>query len=184
MNTARCWLLAYAGAVIAATCIHSPAILSGALLLAVAAAGRQRWQLLKRALLALLAFNLSISLGYVTVSLWQGRFAPDYLLLVNVRALLLVYLGFWLIHRVDPLRALAGWPTAAMFATLAVGQIQAYRRILEEFRLAFRSRNLASPRLRDRARNAGAQGTALVDKSLASAGEVALAMRSRGAFDA
>lgn len=184
MKQARFWLLAYFAAVIATTCIHVPALLAGGLALAFIAAGSRRWRLLKRSIGALLAFNLSVSLGYAAIALWQGRFMADYLFLVNVRVLLLVFLGFWLVSRVDILAALAGWPTLSILATLTIGQIRVYRRILEEFRLAFRSRNLAPPRLLDHARHAGAQGGALLDKSLASAGEVALAMRSRGAFDA
>ncbi len=184
MNRARLWLLAYFATVVAITCIHVPALLAGGLALAVIAAGSGRWRLLKRSVGALLAFNLSVSLGYAAIALWRGNFIVDYLLLVNLRVLLLVFLGFWLVSRVNFIAALAGWPMLAMLATLTIGQIRVYRRVLEEFRLAFRSRNLTPPRLTDHARHAGAQGGALLDKSLASAGEVALAMRSRGAFDA
>ncbi|HJV93303.1 MAG TPA: hypothetical protein VJ572_07465 [Azonexus sp.] len=169
---------------IAITCIHVPIWLAGMLTLAFAAAGSGRWRLLRRSVGALLAFNISVSLGYATIALWRGDFSADYLLLVNIRVLLLVFLGFWLVSRVNFLAALAGWPTLSMLATLTVSQVRVYRRVLKEFRLAFRSRNLAPPRLQDHLRHAGAQGGALLDKSLSSASEVALAMRSRGAFDA
>lgn len=184
VNPARRWFLAYAAALVAASCVHLPALLAAALGIALVAAGRMRWQLLKRSLLALAVFNLSVSLGYTLVALWQQNFVAETLLLLNLRALLMVFLGFWLVSRIDLLALLAGWPTLSLCATLAIGQIRAYQRVLEEFRMAFASRNPQPPRLIDRARHAGAQGGALLDKSLTSAGEVALAMRSRGAFDA
>lgn len=181
--TPRAWLALYLAAVVAITFIHAPAVLAALLASAVAASGTLRWKLLRRALLAILAFNLTISAGYVCVALWQGNFVADYLLLVNLRVLLLVYIGFWFVTSVDLLGALAGWPLATLLATLSIGQIKTFERILRDFRLAFQSRNLARPKLIDRSRHAAAQAQTLLDKSLASANEAALAMRSRGAFD-
>ncbi len=179
----RFWLFLYLGAVIAVSFVHIPWLLALGLALAVAFAGPSRWRLLRRAIFAILAFNLTVSLGYVALALWQGKFSADYLWLANLRVLLLVYLGFWFVARGDVLAALAGWPLARLLLTLAIGQIKVFERILRDFRLAFDSRNLARPRLLDRARHAAAQSRTLLDKSVASANESALAMRSRGAFD-
>jgi cobalt/nickel transport system permease protein len=181
--TPRNWLVVYLLAVVAITFIHAPEVLAALLVIAVATSGSLRWKLLRRALLAILAFNLTISAGYVCVALWLGNFVADYLLLVNLRVLLLVYIGFWFVTSVDLLGALSGWPLATLLATLAIGQIKTFERILRDFRLAFQSRNLTQPTLIDRSRHAAAQAQTLLDKSLASANEAALAMRSRGAFD-
>jgi cobalt/nickel transport system permease protein len=182
--TARHWLVAYLAAVVAVTFIHAPVALAGLLAIAMAGAGARRWQILKKTLLAVLAFNLTVSAGYALVTLWRGGFSGDYLLLANLRVLLLVFLGFWFVHRVDLLAALSGWPTLTLIATLALGQIRTLERIAADFRLAFESRNIARPRLAARIRHAAAQGITLTDKSVASATESALAMRSRAAFDA
>jgi cobalt/nickel transport system permease protein len=182
--SAQTWLVAYGAALVAVTFIHQPTALAALLALTVAAAGPQRWRLLKKTLLAVLAFSLMVSVGYVIVSLWRGHLDPDYLLLANLRVLLMVFLGFWFVARVDVLAALAGWPTLRLVATLALGQIRTFERIVADFRLAFESRNIARPHLTARARNAAAQGIALMDKSVASATESTLAMKSRGAFDA
>lgn len=183
MNPRR-WLVAYLVAVVAATFVHAPALLAAALALALAAAGRDRWRLLKRTLLAILAFNLTVSLGYAAVALWRGDFNPHYLLLVNLRVLLLVFLGIWFAARVDVVAAIGVSPTLTFVATLTLGQLRAFERIVKDFALAFASRSPAPPRLVDRARHAAAQGIALMDKTQAAATESALAMRSRGAFDA
>jgi cobalt/nickel transport system permease protein len=180
---ARRWLILYLAVLPAPTFVHDPRLLGLALLLSIAASGTGRWQLLKRSLLAILAFNLSVSLGYVLVSLWRGHVDTDWLLLANLRVLLMVYLGFWFVARVKLLDALAGWPTATLVATLALGQARAFERTIRDFRLAFASRNIVRPRWRDRRNHAGAQAVALLDKAQAQSTEVALAMRSRGAFD-
>jgi len=179
----RAWLLAYAATVVAATFLHHAGWLAAALLFAVIASGRLRWRLLGKTVRALLAFNLTVSLGYLAVTAWRGGFSPDYLVLVNLRVLLLVYLGFWFAARVNVLAALRGWPLLTLLATLALGQMQTFARIVRDFRLAFESRNPMRPHLADRARNAAAQAATLFDKSLASTTEVTQAMRSRGAFD-
>lgn len=176
-------LALYAAGVVAISFIHEPWILAVLLCLATIVAGRKAPALLRRTLLAVLAFNLTVSLGYAVISVWQDDFRGSYLLLVNVRVVLLVFLGFWLVASVDLLAALSGFPLLRLIATLAIGQIKIFERILRDFQLAFRSRNLAPPRLLDRTRHAAAQAQTLLDKSMASASEAALAMRSRGTFD-
>ena len=176
-------LYLYLAVLPAPTFVHDPRLLALGLLAALALAGPERWRLLQRSLFAILAFNLSVSLGYSLVSLWRGDFRPEWLLLANLRVLLMVYLGFWFIARVNLLAALAGWPTATLLATLAIGQSRAFARLLRDFRLAFASRNIVKPRWIDHRHLAGAQAVALLDKAQAHSTEVALAMRSRGAFD-
>lgn len=180
----RLVLVAYALALTGISFLHHAVALSLVLTLVLVVSGQERWRYLKKSVAAVLVFNLGVSLAYALVGWWQGRPVSDTLLLVNLRVLLSVYLGFWLVARVNLLAALAGWPTLSLMATLALGQIRVYARLLQDFRLAFVSRNLKPPRLADSARLAGAEGGALIDKSLNAASEAALAMRSRGAFDA
>lgn len=185
--TARHWLYLYLAVLPAPTFVHDPALLALGLLIALALAGKERWRILKRSLLAILAFNLSVSLGVVLVGLWRnGLNGIDtaWLLLANLRVLLMVFLGFWFVAKVNLLAALQGWPTATLVATLALGQARAFERLIRDFRSAFESRNILRPRLLDRRRHAGAQAVALLDKAQAQSTEVTLAMKSRGAFDA
>ena len=181
--TATRWLVAYALVVVAITFVHVPAVLAGLLVIAAIAAGNTRWQLLRRALAAILAFNLTVSLGYALVAGMRGEFVFDYLVLINLRVLLLVFLGFWFVRRVNLINALSFAPGLAWAATLAVGQIQSFRRVIGDFGLALVSRSPEPPRLSDRMHSASAQGRDLLDKSVAAAQESALAMRSRGCFD-
>ena len=177
------WLLAYFAAVVAVTFIHAPWLLVALLVVALAMSGRGRWKIARRAVLAGLTFNLAVSLGYAAVAQWQGSFSARYLMLVNLRVLLLLFLGFWFVARVNLLEACRFSPTLGFVVTLAAGQIGAFARLLRDFRLAFASRNAAAPALQDRARHAAAQAVQLLDKSVCMAAETALAMRSRGCFD-
>jgi cobalt/nickel transport system permease protein len=182
-RSARFWLAAYLVAIVAATFVHQPLLLAAAFGIALLVCGRDRWRLLRRALLAILAFNLTVSLGYAALALWRGDFNPGYLLLVNLRVLLMVFLGTWLTARIDIIAALGVSPTLAFIATLVLGQLRICQRIVQNFALAFASRNPRPPRFIDRAHHAAAQGIALMDKTMAAATESALAMRSRGVFD-
>lgn len=182
--TARHGLYLYLAVLPAPTFVHDPHWLALGLALALALAGSERWRILRKSLVAILVFNLAVSLGVVIAGLWRGQIDFAWLVLANLRVLLMVYLGFWFVTRVDLVKALAGWPTATLVATLALGQLRVFERMIREFRLAFLSRNIVSPRLVDRRRNAAAQAAALLDKAQAQSAEVALAMRSRGAFDA
>ncbi len=176
-------LYLYLAVLSASTFVHDPALLALGFLAALALAGAKRWRILKRSLLAILAFNLSVSLGYALIASWRGDFRPEWLLIANLRVLSMVYLGFWFVARVNLLAALQGWPTATLIATLVLGQIRVFERLIRDYRLAFASRCIVRPRLAERRRHAGAQAIALLDKAQAQSTEVALAMRSRGAFE-
>ncbi|WP_424191604.1 ABC transporter permease [Ampullimonas aquatilis] len=180
--TASNWFFLYLLAVIAIGCIHHPLLLGGGLLLALLLSGMMRWRLLLRTLRAVLLFNLTVSVSYFLLrqsdmSLW------GYLVMMNLRVMLLVYLGYWLVARINLIQACASWPTLGFIVTLAMGQIQVFNRIIRDFQLAFISRQIVRPRLVDRRREAVAQTLYLLDKSVAMATESSMAMRSRGCFN-
>jgi cobalt/nickel transport system permease protein len=181
--SARVWLLIYAAALLAATLVHDPYWLGGTLLVAVIASGRDRWRLVRRTVCAVVMFNGVVSLGYALVAGLRGEFSPAYLLLINLRVLLMVYLGFWFVSRVNLLQALAFSPTLSFLATLACGQGLALKRMVDDYQQAFRSRNLEPPDVRTRLRHAATQGADLLDKALHGATETTQAMRSRGFFN-
>jgi cobalt/nickel transport system permease protein len=157
--------------------------LAGMLALAFFLSGGERWRILRRALKAILLFNLSVSLGVVVVGVVRGAVDGHWLLVANLRVLVMVYLGFWFVARGDLLKALAGWPRLARIATIALGQIGVFERLVRDFRFALVSRTPGRPHLIDRRHHAAAQAAALLDKAQAQAAEVTQAMRARGAFD-
>jgi len=105
----RLLLIGYAAAVIAATSVHDPRWLAAGLGLALLAAGRDAPRLLRRTLLAMLAFSAVVSVGYVVAGLLAGNLHPEYLIRINIRVCLLTFLTSLLVARVDFLRALNYW---------------------------------------------------------------------------
>ena len=173
---------AYLAAVVAATSIHNVLWLGAGLLVAVLVAGRQAPALLRRTLLPILFFNLAVSLGYIAAGLLAGDFRWGYLTLMNVRVILLTFLSFLMVARVDLLRALGFSRTLTYLIVLALSQIMTFRRLHQEFRLAGESRRLRRPRLRDGYTQGAVVAVQFFDKAEHGAGEIALAMRSRGFF--
>jgi len=178
----RLLLLGYAVAVIAATLVHDPWWLAGGLLVAVALAGRQAPTIGWRALRAVLFFNFVISAGYAAGALFGQPVRVDYLILVNIRVYVLIFLTFTLVARIDFLRGVNFSRSLTYLATLALSQIITFRRLFEDLRLAAESRRLRRLRLRESYLQSAAAAVHLFDRAEHDAREIALAMRARGFF--
>ncbi|OYY92523.1 MAG: hypothetical protein B7Y41_15680 [Hydrogenophilales bacterium 28-61-23] len=183
MNRDRAALLLYLIAVLAATLIHDPVWLAAGLGLALLASGRAAAGILRRALLAVLAFNLAISLSYAVMA-WLQDFSPwQTLIRLNLRVLLLTVLSFLFIARANLFRALDFSQGLTYVLGLAYSQALIFRRAHEDFRLALDSRSLRRPRLIDRYRASAAATAWFIEKSLHAATQSAQALRSRGFFN-
>jgi cobalt/nickel transport system permease protein len=178
----RLLLLGYVAAVIAATSVHDPRWLAAGLLVALLAAGSDAARLLRRTLLAVLAFSAVVSAGYVVAGLLGGNLDPAYLIRINIRVCLLTFLTSLLATRVDFLRALNFWPAGSYLATLILSQVVTFRRLFDELRQAADSRRLRRLPLRDGYAQSAGAAVHLFDKAERTSGEIALAMRSRGFF--
>lgn len=178
----RLLLLGYVAAVIAATTVHDPRWLAAGLLVALLAAGSDAPRLLRRTLLAVLAFSAVVSAGYVVAGLLAGNLDPAYLIRINIRVCLLTFLTSLLAARVDFLRALNFWPAGSYLATLILSQVVTFRRLFDELRQAADSRRLRRLPLRDGYAQSAGAAVHLFDKAERTAGEIALAMRARGFF--
>jgi cobalt/nickel transport system permease protein len=179
----RLWLVLYAAAVLAATLIHEPLWLGGGLLLVLLLAGRDVLAVLRRALLAVLAFNLLVSVSYAVIELLRDASPWGYVLLINLRVLLIASLTVLLLRRINPLRALSFAPALSYLLGLAYGQILGFQRLYAEMRLALASRTLRPLSLPTLYRHGAASGSFFIEKALGRATETSLAMRSRGYFD-
>lgn len=179
----RVRLACYLVVVVLATLVHSPLILAAGLALTLLLAGRQALTILRRAVLTVLAFNLLVSLSYAVLAWIEGRFSAGYLILLNLRVLLLTSLTYLAMARIDLFRAMGFSRTLTYLLTLAYSQTLSFRRLYHEMRLALASRSITRLSLRDLYRHGAASGSFFVEKALGDATETALAMRSRGFFD-
>jgi cobalt/nickel transport system permease protein len=121
-----------------------------------------------------------VSASWAAVSLLRGELEAESLARMNLRVLALTSLTFLVTARIDPFRALSFSPSLLFLLTLAYGQIAVFRRMIEDFRLALRSRSPARPKSADLYRHAGAAGAFFLEKALHDSTEITLAMRSRG----
>ena len=182
MNQDRLLLLGYGAGILAGTLVHDPAWLAAGLSLVLAAAGREAWGLLRRALLAILAFNTVISMSYGLMAWWQDSSPWETLLRLNLRVLLLTSLSFLFIARANLFRALDFSRSLSYVLALAYSQALTFRRTHDDFRLALASRSLRRPGLLDRYRASAAAASWFLEKSLHAATQSAQALRSRGFF--
>jgi len=144
--------------------------------------GLEAGRLLRRALLATLAFSGTVSLAYMAYFWWQtGNLPLDWLLTVNLRVLLMALLTFLFIARVNLFRRWR-FPAPVLPPVLAVSQSLGLRRTLEEFRLGLQSRCPRPAGLSARYRATAHAAAWLLDRALANAHESAQAMQSRGVF--
>jgi cobalt/nickel transport system permease protein len=97
-----------------------------------------------------------------------------------LRAVLIAFLTFSTLDRVDLFRALAPWPTLSRLLVVTLAQIHALRLLLTESLLGLRSRLVRKPGALDVVRGAGGITAALFTLSARNSRDVSDAMRSRG----
>ena len=101
-------------------------------------------------------------------------------LAVGLRAVLIAFVTFAVLERVDLFRALAPWPTLTRLLVVTLAQIHALRLLATESLLGLRSRMARKPGTVDVLRGAGGLSGALFTLSARNARDVSDAMRSRG----
>jgi len=180
---ARLALLGYAALIVLGTSVHRPGLLAVGLLTIFVLAGRQWARILRKAGLAILAFNAVVTVSYILIAGLQGTFAIEYVVLINLRVLFLTCLTFLFVARVNVFEALAFSRSLTYLFTLASSQTMTLTQVLTNFRLARKSRTIEPAALGDRYRQNAAAAVLLIDKSLHDATEITRAMRSRGFFD-
>lgn len=182
-HRARAQLLAYALAVVLSSTLSAPVWLLAGVLAVLLLAGRQALAILRRALLATLAFSAVVSAAYAGHVWWHTATLPwDWLLTINLRVLLMALLTFLFIARVNLFLALAFSRRLSFLLVLAASQALALRRTLADFRLALHSRAVRPAGLRARYRAAAHAMAWLLDRVLANAHESAQALQARGGF--
>ena len=172
----------FAGFVVSCTLVHSPAALAGLGILALATAGRKAPGVLRRAARAALPFTAIVALPWMVVNGIDT--GGPYALRLFLRVSAITLASFVFIERVDLLRAARFSPTLSWMLTLIASQILVLQRASADFSDAFESRCIDRPSMRDRVRHASARAAFLMTVALRQCEEVALAMRSRGFFDA
>lgn len=183
MTRDRWGLVLYASTVLLATMVHRIDVLATLLALALALSGRRVLSTAWKSLRTIVVFNLVVTISYVAVALLAGSQWWRVVILINLRVFLLAVLTTLLVRRVNLLRAFSFSRSLVYVMSVAIGQVSMFRRTIDDFRLAFRSRVLGRATVKDRYRHAAATASFLVARAVQETTEVTLAMKARGFFD-
>jgi cobalt/nickel transport system permease protein len=172
----------YLAALMAVTLIHDPRMLSLVLAGLLLLSGTGRLALLLRAGRPVLWILLLISSGILVMGWLTGQSMLHALLLINLRVLVLALLTAWMLRDVDLDLALVRLPRVRRWLVIVRGQVQLFRRLVQDYRCAQKSRTVVAPTLQQRYLGSAAIGLAALDKGVHNAEMVTQAMRSRGAL--
>lgn len=175
-------LVAYLAAVIAVTLIHDPRVLLLVLAGLLLSSGPGRLALLLHAGRPVLWILLLISSGLLVMGWLTGQPVLHALLLINLRVLVLALLTAWMLRDVDLDLALVRVPQVRRWLVIVRAQVQLFRRLVQDYRCAQKSRTVVAPTLHQRYLGSAAIGLAALDKGVHNAEMVTQAMRSRGAL--
>jgi cobalt/nickel transport system permease protein len=174
-------LLAWATAIFAISSVSDLRALSVAAVAALVLFRRGAPGAARRVLLGVVPFALGLSAaswGWLALRGGAPPVAPFAALLL--RSVLIAFLTFSVLSRVDLLRATAPFPTLSRLLVLSLAQIHALRLLATESALGLRSRLPRRPRTRDVVASSGAITAALLSLSARNARDIGDAMRSRG----
>ena len=178
----RLFLVAYIGLVLGASFLRDPWILAsllGTLLVLALLAGRML-KLLRKTLVVVLFFNVTLSLSYAAFSVWSALPFGNVLFALNLRSLTLTLATFLFFERVPPYRAFSFSRELTHFVVLSVAFVQTYRRLLSESRLSLESRTPVRAGPRVLYRHAATFALLVLRRAERDAQETTLALRSRG----
>ena len=183
----RVLLAGWAAAVLAASFLHDLRLLGTAAgLVAVAVtvvAGRQMPRAARRALLAVAVFGGPVGAAWLAWALFQGdppvAIALQAFARFELRAFVLTLLTFGLLGQVSPDRLLADHPELRRALAIVQVQIRLFRRLLDEYRLAFECRTIGPAGWSVRLRHVAAASGALIGRAVVESEEVGLAMEAR-----
>lgn len=173
------WLLA----IIAITFVHDPLQLAILVALALVLQGGAAPRTALRALAAVAFVNVAVSFAFVLSAWMSGEPWGVFVLRLNLRVFLLALITFWMVRRVDLVRAAAVTPSLQFLVVLVLGQIRTLKAMLLDYRLALASRSATRPSLRIRMRSAGSQVGAMMEKAERNSEQLNQGMRARGFFD-
>jgi cobalt/nickel transport system permease protein len=177
----RWLLLAWLVAVFAISAVQSPWILCAMWGVAVALFGRGLARQLRRAALAV----LPVVGGLCAMSyLWrvlggQGTFGLAGFATLALRAMLIAFVSFSTLARLDLLRALDGWPTLTRLLVITLAQIHGLRLLVTQSWLGLKSRLPRKARTRDVLTGAGGLTATLIMLSTRNSRDITDALRSR-----
>lgn len=178
----RIKLIIYIATVIIITSIHELVGYLAIFIIIALISVKNFTTLIRKAIKSVLIFNMIISLSYAVYSAVVSEVDWRYLLMINLRVLLLTYVTFYLVKVCNVFSALSFSKNLSYLIMLAYSQIINFRKVYEEMKLAFRSRLLYYNKEYLRYLSMAAVNLFLI-KSMYNAKALSEGMNSRGFFN-
>lgn len=137
-------------------------------------------KLFKRTIIALLMFNLIVSISFIALSLYNGTHPFYSMLLINLRTMTLTFATFWIIEKVNLFNIFSFSKSMTFLLTLSYTQIISFKKILNEFRLALKSRSIKKPSNTNLIQFLSSLTLFFLNSALNNSKEILMAMKSRG----
>ena len=138
--------------------------------------------ILKKTIFSIIIFNSIICLSYFTFSYIKGEVDYNYFLMINLRVFNLTFMTFLLIKKINIFKAISFSRNITFVLNLAYSQILSFLKIVDEFKLSFKSRSLNKQK-RDSFYNfILSMLLFFFNKSYNNLKEISFAMKSRGFF--
>lgn len=138
--------------------------------------------ILKKTIFSIIIFNSIICLSYFIFSYIKGEVDYNYFLMINLRVFNLTFMTFLLIKKINIFKAISFSRNITFVLNLAYSQILSFLKIVDEFKLSFKSRSLNKQK-RDSFYNfILSMLLFFFNKSYNNLKEISFAMKSRGFF--
>ena len=178
----RLILFGYILLVVLITSYHHIFFLLGVLAVISVLSGALFLRLLRKSALSVMFFNTVISIGYIIVSTINNNFSLEYIVLINLRVLLLTFMTFFMIKKINLFKAISFSRTFTFILVLATTQVLVFKRIYEDFKLSLKSRTLGKMGKKDIYSYISSVIFFFLNKSIYNSQETTQAMKSRGFF--
>lgn len=162
---------------------HSIVFLAIFLLFLLLLSHKKIFKLLKKSLKSILMFNLTISLGFILISIIKEQPWLDFIMLFNLRVFNLSFMTILFSQSVNLPSLLSFSPTLSFLFTVSLSQIISYQKSYENFVLSLKSRLIKKMSERSKKEFIGCVFGYFFKKALYDSGEKSLALKARGFFD-
>ena len=141
------------------------------------------FKLLQKSIKSVLLFNLTISLGFILLSLLKDKPWLDFIMLFNLRVFDLSFMTILFTQSVNLPSLLSFSPTLSFLFTISLSQITSYQKSYENFLLSLKSRLIKKMSERRKKEFITSVFGYFFKKALYDSGEKSLALKARGFFD-
>ncbi len=137
------------------------------------------FKLLKRTVIILFFVNFIVSVFYYYLATINGSFSYYSLIIFNLRTFTLLFITFLMLEKVNVFSVFSFSKTVSFLLILSYSQMLAFKKTLNDFSLAYKSRTIIKPKFNDLHKFIGNMTLFFLRQAMANSTEILLALKSR-----